>query len=188
MVYWVLGDNNETWDRNTLIDAGSSNLANLAYFMREMAKASKGMGKLAIEQIILTHGHSDHSGGLPGILHQFNSPVYSMFPAAGTNVATRDGMHIRIGNQNGVILHTPGHSDDSLCVFLPESGTIFSGDTLIRISDNQGTYPQSYVDTLERLAGLDIKTIYPGHGLPIKTDAAAFIKSCLEFVRDSRLS
>jgi hypothetical protein len=43
------------------------------------------------------------------------------------------------------------------------------------------------VDSLERLAGLRIQAIYPGHGQPILTDAMAFIRTCLDNVRQSLL-
>ncbi len=185
VVYWILGDRNEAQDRNTLIDTGSSNLANLGYFMREMAPQSKGIGKMAIEQVILTHGHYDHAGGLKGIVRQFNPLLYSWIALPGNYANTTDGMSIMVGNESAVILHTPGHSDDSICVYLPSPGILFSGDTIFRISDNQGTYSQSYRNTLERLATLDIRTIYPGHGNPVTENASLFIKACLEHVRES---
>jgi glyoxylase-like metal-dependent hydrolase (beta-lactamase superfamily II) len=94
-------------------------------------------------------------------------------------------MPVVVGDQSGTLLHTPGHSEDSICVFLPESGTLFSGDTLYRITDHLGAYPRAYVKTLERLAGLDIRAIYPGHGKPILRQARAFIQSCLENVYQS---
>lgn len=182
IVYWILGDSNESKDRNTLIDTGSTNLANLGYFMREMAPQSKGIGKMAIEQVILTHGHYDHSGGLAGIVRQFNPVLYSWIAVPGRHEKTNAEMHIMVGDQDAVILHTPGHSDDSICIFLPVPGILFAGDTIFRISDNQGTYPLAYRTTLERLATLDIKTIYPGHGTAIVSDARGFIKNCLDYV------
>jgi len=182
IVYWVLGDKNEPGDRNTLIDTGSTNLSNLGYYMREMAPQSKGIGKMAIEQVLLTHGHYDHAGGLKGIVRQFNPLIYSWIAVPGRHVQTADNDPLRIGDEEAVILHTPGHSDDSICVFLPVSGVLFSGDTVFRISDNQGTYSLSYRRSLERLTSLDIKTIYPGHGKPIVENAAGFIKGCLDHV------
>ena len=185
IVYWILGDRNDSQDRNTLIDTGSSNSANLGYFMREMSPQSKGIGKMAIEQIILTHSHYDHAGGLTGIVRQFNPVLYSWIAVPGKHEKTYDGMHIMVGDQDAVVLHTPGHSDDSICVYLPAQRVLFSGDTIFRISDNMGTYPQSYGTTLERLAALDIAAIYPGHGNAITADAGIFIKNCLDHVSHS---
>ncbi len=91
-------------------------------------------------------------------------------------------MHIRVGDEDALIMHTPGHSDDSVCIYLPVSGTLFSGDTVFRISDDAGTYTKDYRASLERLAALNVRAIYPGHGTPITTDAAGFIRGCLDHV------
>ena len=187
IVYWLLGDMNASSDRNTLIDTGSTSLANLGYFMREMLPQSKGIGKMAIEQIIITHGHYDHAGGLPGIVRQFNPALYSWNEVPGKYEKPKDGMHVMVGDQDAVIMHTPGHSDDSICIYLADKGILFSGDTIFRISDNQGTYTRAYENTLERLSSLGIKAIYPGHGNPITDNASSFIKSCLEHVKSSQI-
>jgi glyoxylase-like metal-dependent hydrolase (beta-lactamase superfamily II) len=186
--YWVLGDNNEPTDRNTLIDAGSSNLANLAHFMHEMTIMSKGIGKMAVEQVVITHEHFDHAGGFAGIDRQFAPLTYAWIPQGSRRGEARDGARIRVGDQEAVLLHTPGHSEDSMCVFLPESGTLFSGDTVFRITDNLGSYPRSYVSYLERLAALDIRAVYPGRGSPILSGALSFIRDCSDNVRRSPLS
>lgn len=183
--YWVLGENNLPADRNTLIDTGSSHPENLTFFLEEMARPSKGIGKSAVEQVILTHGHFDHTGGLAGIDQQFAPDTYAWLPAGRRPKPVQDGMVLTIGDQSALLLHTPGHSDDSICLFLPETGTLFSGDTLYRITDHLGAYPKAYVQSLERLAELRVQAIYPGHGAPILSGAPAFIRSCLANVRES---
>ena len=183
--YWVLGEDNTATDRNTLIDTGSSHPDNLAYFLREMARLPKGIGKRSVEQVVLTHGHFDHVGGLEGLDRQFGPDTYAWLPAGRRHRPIRDRLPLRVGDQDGLLLHTPGHSEDSVCLFLPESGTLFSGDTLYRITDHLGAYPKAYVATLERLAGLEVRTIYPGHGHPIADHAGAFIRTCLDNVHQS---
>ncbi len=185
--YWVLGDHNEGQDRNTLIDTGSSNLANLAFFMREMAAMSKGIGKMAVEQIILTHEHFDHAGGLQGIERQFAPTTLSWLPQGKRHQALEEGLHVRVGDQDGIVLHTPGHSEDSICIYLPEARALFSGDTIVRITDSKGSYTRAYKDSLERLARLDIEAVYPGHGAPILGAFGPFIESCIENVARSLL-
>ncbi len=183
--YWFLGDSNEASDRNTLIDTGSASLANLGYFMSEMASMSKGIGKIAVEQVILTHEHYDHAGGLAGIERQFAPTTYAWRPQGARPQQARDGMHLTVGDQDAVILHTPGHSPDSICVFLPAVRVIFSGDTIFHIADSQGSYPRAYLGSLERIAALGVRSIYPGHGLPITSGAESLIAACIANVSRS---
>ncbi len=178
--YWVLGDHNTGTDRNTLIDTGSSNLSNLAYFMKEMTILSKGIGKMAVEQVILTHEHFDHAGGLPGLERQFAPKTFSWLPLGKQHMEARDGMHLTVGDQDAIIVHTPGHSDDSICIYLPAVRTLFSGDTIFRITDSQGSYTHAYLESLERLAALDLVAVYPGHGAPILDNVSSFIHACID--------
>jgi glyoxylase-like metal-dependent hydrolase (beta-lactamase superfamily II) len=183
--YWVLGDNNSATDRNTLVDAGSPSVENTSYILGEMSSLSKGIGKKAIEQVIITHEHSDHSGGLPLIESRYSPMVFSWLPLSGNHAPIHDGMHLRVGDQDALLLHTPGHSEDSICVYIPTTRTLFSGDSIFRITDNEGSYSKAYLDSLERIAGLDISIIYPGHGQPIANDVAGFFRSCIVFVGKS---
>lgn len=183
--YWVLGENNAPDNLNTLVDTGSTDPGNLPFFLHAMTQQAKGIGKQAVEQVILTHAHFDHMGGLPGIEAQFSPMVYSWLPMGKKHHPIYDGCHLMVGDQGAKLLHTPGHSEDSICIYLAESGTLFSGDSLYRITDHLGVYPASYLRTLERLATLNIRAIYPGHGIPILKDALKFVEECLENVRQS---
>ena len=185
VAYWLLGENNAASDRNTLVDTGSAHPDNLPFMFKEMARWSKGLGKRAVEQIILTHAHYDHTGGLLGLDSLLGPETYAWLPSGQQHRPVQDCLVLRVGDQSGLLLHTPGHSDDSICLFLPETGGLFSGDTLYRITDHLGSYPQAYVNTLERLSLLDIRAIYPGHGRPILAGAKGFIHTCLDNVQHS---
>lgn len=79
------------------------------------------------------------------------------------------------------VIHTPGHSPGSICLFVKDEGSLFSGDTLLgKISSNpvfevnpsgENTRYRSletYKKTLSFLAELPIKTVLPGHGMPFE--------------------
>jgi len=71
------------------------------------------------------------------------------------------------------ILHTPGHSDDSTCLYHAESATLISGDAVLT-HDGRAWLNPEVVDrgasrkTEERLRALDVRHLLPGHGRPIE--------------------
>lgn len=184
-LYWILAGTSQAQDLNTLVDAGSSHPGNLEFLLRRMEEHPKGIGKRAVEQVILTHAHYDHVGGLPALIEQFQPKVYAYRREPGVDHEVVDGTWLRLGNKDFRVLHTPGHSADSICLFCPETGILFSGDTLYRISDTSGSYPECYVQSLERLNSLDIRVIHPGHGESISHGIHEFISKSIENVRGS---
>jgi len=186
-LYWVVSASSLTGDFNSLVDAGSSRSSNLAYLLAEMEKHPKGIGRRAVAQVVLTHGHYDHVGGLQAIIEQFHPKVFAYSGGPGVDQSLLDGNWLRLGDRDFRVLHTPGHSEDSICLFCPETGALFSGDTLYRISDAGGSYPRCYVHSLERIRDLQAKVIYPGHGDPIHSGIRAFIDDTLQNVSASVL-
>jgi glyoxylase-like metal-dependent hydrolase (beta-lactamase superfamily II) len=74
-----------------------------------------------------------------------------------------------LGELNFSILHTPGHSPDSICWYLPDEQVLFSGDTLFKGSvgrtDLTAGDSRQLMASLTRLSGLpDQVRVYPGHG------------------------
>lgn len=186
-VYWIVGDPRDPRDRNTLVDAGSSFPGNLAWMQQEMASYGKGIGRQAVEQVVITHWHYDHVGGLPELIRHFRPAVHAFQPGPGVDRQICDGSWLRLGGQDFRVIHTPGHSDDSICLFCPETRDLFTGDTLYRISDQNGHYPACYLHSLERLRSLGARKVYPGHGEPILEGVDAFIDEVLVNVQASVL-
>lgn len=101
-----------------------------------------------------------------------------------------DGQRIDAGDITLKIIHTPGHSAGSVCL-LSSEGILFSGDTLPReyspsvVCPGAGTLSaglDEYLNSLEKLKGIDAKEVYPGHGGPF-SDKDNAIEGCLDIMR-----
>jgi glyoxylase-like metal-dependent hydrolase (beta-lactamase superfamily II) len=184
-IYWVLGDYNRKEDRNTLIDAGSNSPRVFDLLCSTIANHSKGIGKSPVEQVILTHNHYDHSAGLPLVKVKFDPIVYAWEKEEGVDNALYDGQYLRAGDLVWQVLHTPGHSADSICLYCRTDKVLFSGDTLSRIMSPGGRYSKAFLRSLERLATLDIRVIYGGHDERIENGANAYIRELIKNVTNS---
>jgi cyclase len=95
--------------------------------------------------------------------------AYYADPNKGTIVFTGD-LTLRVGDHTFHCLHTPGHTPGQLAVYVPEEGTVFTGDTIF--SGCQTWLMTSNVDewiaSLDRIRALDIDRVVPGHG-PVTT-------------------
>jgi glyoxylase-like metal-dependent hydrolase (beta-lactamase superfamily II) len=180
-VYLIVGDWKRLEDVNTLIDVGTN-----GSIIEEIEKINTGVGKTPVEQVILTHGHFDHAGGLPAVQARYSPRVFSYACLNGEGGELKNGQVIRAGDRELEVMHIPVHSQDSICLYCEAEKALFSGDTPFRILTPGGTYPEVFVNTLERLDRLKIKTVYSGHDGPIK-DAAPMIKLTLKNVRQSKV-
>lgn len=181
--YLVLGDWNRIEDVNTLIDAGSD-----ASIVRSIAALPTGFGKRAVEQVILTHGHFDHVGGLEAVVGCYHPTVYAFGKSRAGESELHHEQHLRVADRDFQVLHTPGHTGDSLCLYCAAEKALFSGDTMVQIRGPGGSYSMDFVRSLERLAALDVDVIYPGHGGPLTVSAGAMLRESLYNVHKSTIS
>lgn len=134
--------------------------------------------------ILLTHGHPDHVAGAAALRARTGAPIHA-FSRARVPEADRllqDQEELRIGHALVVALHTPGHSADHLCFYLPERCLLFAGDLVagqgtIFVAPPDGDLA-AYLASLQRLLTFSIQKIYPGHG-PIISRPAALIRGYL---------
>jgi len=98
--------------------------------------------------------------------------VYYSDPNMGKIVFTGD-LTLRVGDHTFDCLHTPGHTPGQIAVHVPEERTVFTGDTVF--SQCQTWLMTSNVDewltSLDRICGLDVDHVVPGHG-PVATKKA----------------
>lgn len=173
-VYLVLGTWNALDDVNTLVDVGRD-----PSIIEKINYASTGVGKRKVDQVILTHNHYDHVSLLPQIREVFKPKVYAFSASLkGVDLHLKDGQILRLGDRMFEVIHTPGHSSDSICLYCEENGVLFAGDTPLIINSANGSYDKSFVQVLEKICSRDIKAIYPGHG-------PSLLDKCNERLHDS---
>ncbi len=144
-------------------------------------------GGFRILKIVNTHGHVDHTGcneemkkktNALIIIHEADaktmvniSPlILRMFnarPSPPADVTVRDGDLIRFGEEGLLVIHTPGHSPGSMCLYV--NGYLFTGDTLFvegvgRTDLPGGSGAQLYSSITQKIFSLPDETIIlPGH-------------------------
>lgn len=154
-----------------------------------LVSLAKGEG-VSIAMIINTHGHWDHitdnvalvqATGAHLYAHVWDAarmanPEMTMYNDEHFKVAPsradkslHDGEALEVGSLRIEVMHTPGHTPGSVCLYEPVSGSLFSGDTLMRQgvgrTDIPGGNRDNLTKSLRRLCQLpDATRVYPGHG------------------------
>lgn len=169
---------------SVIVDPGPLHEAHLA--------ALAGEGPVAL--ILVSHWHPDHTDGSARLAELTGAPVRAFDPAYCIGgEPLRDGERIRAGGTEIVVLHTPGHTADSVCFLLPEdagpgagrgSGSVLTGDTILGRGSTVIAHPVgtrggrpdgslgSYLDSLGRLAALGDALVLPAHGPTLPSLAA----------------
>jgi glyoxylase-like metal-dependent hydrolase (beta-lactamase superfamily II) len=161
---WVLAEPDAA--RAIVIDPGPDHEGHLRRIAEVVAAAGRRVGL-----VLLTHGHPDHAEGARRFAELSGAPaVRALDPAhrlgdeglADDDAVTMDGLELRV-------LATPGHTDDSLCFWVPADRAILTGDTVLGygttvLDGSLGDYLES-LDRLRDFAGsAGAATILPGHG------------------------
>lgn len=144
---------------------------------------------LPVQQIILTHSHYDHTRLVKGIKEIWPDIKAAAFSAYldGIDQVLTGGETISVCSTSCEIIHLPGHSTDSVCVYFPKDAILFSGDSPLIIWGTEATYEMPFLTAFEGLVRLNIETIYPGHGEPITRDCNRMLEQSLRNLKRSRI-
>src|ERR1035438_3223648 len=124
--YLVRGNSNEHEHNNSQINLGFD-----GSICDEIDDLCTGIGKKKVAQVLLTHNHYDHAAGLDTIMSRYHPQVYAFAPGNHVGALLIDGQVIRMGDRGFEILHAPGHSEDSVCLYCSRERTLFAGDIQI---------------------------------------------------------
>lgn len=143
-----------------------------------------------IKYIILTHGHSDHICGVNEHKAEFpdakivaykdeeamlENPNLNQSPGFGVPYSTKadilvsDGDELKVGDVTLKFIHTPGHTEGGMCIYVKEAKALFSGDTLFRQSIGRTDFPggsyKEIMDSIRKKVFLlpDDTNVFPGH-------------------------
>lgn len=150
---------------------------------------------------IATHGHWDHitdmarvrEAGIPIAGHRADADLFArphdqgltlpfLVDAVTIDRPLSEGDRLTIGEVELHILHTPGHTQGSICVWSPRDDLLFSGDTLLKGGAGHTAEPGASLPALaasvRRIAGLAEATVlYPGHGAPTTIGEEAWLET-----------
>ena len=159
-----------------LLDPGSNDPAELAQLFTAIdALAAEGR-RLAL--IVLTHHHSDHTAGAMACRERYGARVVGhkrLAERIKLDLAVKDGDWLPLvpgtGDWNMQVLHTPGHTQDSISLWHPRTRTLFCGDLIPGgpgsvITDPPDGDMGAYLESLARVAALAPRTVFPAHGSP----------------------
>lgn len=140
-----------------------------------------------LEFIILTHYHYDHSQNAPKIreltkakimMHEADFQIlqtrlgvewYKNFTNFKPDVLLKGNETINLGDCILDVIHTPGHSSGSICLYESKSKSLFSGDTIfshdgVGRTDFPGGNSESLKESIKKICKLNVRVLYPGHG------------------------
>ncbi len=204
--FFLVVDNDEL----TLIDTGNKD--KVENIRARFEKLGHDLGQL--KRIVITHSHFDHTGslaalkeatgalvmaheaeasyinhesrmprpgGIGGFLFHLFEPLFRA-PPVKVDVTLRDGDHIE--GTGLEVIHTPGHTPGSICLYHAGAKALFAGDSIInRNRKLQGPITFFSLDirqarkSVEKLIDLDIETIYFAHGPTMKRVAKDTLRS-----------
>jgi hydroxyacylglutathione hydrolase len=158
-----------------------------------------------IKTIVLTHCHFDHTARVKEIAHMCKAKVAIHKNDSTGLIDDLKSLSMHFGSRSpGIVpdvvlgegdiigeltvLHTPGHTPGSICLWSERDHILISGDTVFSDGcfgryDFPGGSRMELARSLDRLALLDVEGLYPGHGGPVEQGGSRHIMAAQELIK-----
>ncbi len=185
----------QSGDHHILVDTGTGmNYAALDKYLQNI-----GSSLSSITDIVLTHSHIDHIGGVIPIVESWSPKIHlhkaeadpinsgnmnqtladtfgADLPPLNIEGILEEGTILDFGDIKMKVYHTPGHSLGSICLMILDTGILITGDTLFPggsfgRTDFPGGSDRSLVDSLKRISEMTFEVGLPGHMHAMKFNA-----------------
>ena len=170
-------------DEITVIDVALSGRDNIDGIIEQ----AETMGGKKIEKILLTHVHSDHSGGALALKKRSGAKLGISRLRSGyvgrEDFTYADGDEIPYDGGTLRVVHTPGHESGHCCFYEPVLKDLLTGDHILGRGTTVIPPPDGdmadYIHSLEKLLSLQIRRLLPGHG-PVVEDPYGKIREYID--------
>jgi len=185
---------------DSVVDAGTG--FNFTRLMTILGTQKKTLEDF--KQLVNTHAHFDHVGGngyfvnAKVSIHEKDAPVLEKgdmelsqadffegkIQPRPVDKKLKEGDKVKLGNLEFEVIHTPGHTLGSICLYNPAKKILISGDTVfsdgVGRTDVPGGDPEALEQSLQKLAKLKVEIILPGHGDPVQKGGSKVIQDILK--------
>lgn len=162
---WLIGDEHEV----LVIDAA-----------HDAEAIADVIGDRRLVAIVSTHAHNDHVNAAPALAERTGAPILLhredrvlwdlTHPDRAPDCELADGQSLTVAGTELQVLHTPGHAPGAVCLYAPELGVLFTGDTLFHggpgaTGRSYSDYPTIVKSIHDKLFALpDSTEVRTGHG------------------------
>jgi len=141
----------------------------------------------SLDRVVITHSHRDHVENLERVVEKYNPKIYAYNPENLNHEAEKlkHRENFEISSHSFEVIHTPGHKDDSICLYNAGNGILFTGDLIFpegsfgRTDLEEGDR-EKLIESIKKISKLEVDSFYPGHDSSVTEEADKWIEKSLK--------